>query len=399
MRREITTGTYWFYRRTPDRCCMDMDVTLTRSIDGSVLQAAARRMIGRFPCLKFTCEKSEDGTRYFLVPNARPFSVVRAPGFVSLEDPRSGGYLWSLAYHDDHLYLRMFHGLTDGMGLVTVLRHLLIFYFSLLDGDPLPPDAADAGDDSPDGSTYADPFDFARTTEQTYTFRVPEPYLFAPEDADACVPYHRNLFLSLRQVLEAKQQTEGSVSGVIALLLANALCRINDDPSKCVVIKCPINLRPMLGCTETLQNCVSSFFYVYSDKVRKMPPTLQSSCFKGMLMVQSSEECLMNSFCDWRREVLEFNWGSSIAEKREAMKRSGGMYPVVSYLGSFTAGTYDRYIKGFDYGMDLGGSVGMLALSFGDTLYISVLLSEKHRAFEKALTDALESMGIDYRLE
>ena len=44
MRREITTGTYWFYRRTPDRCCMDMDVALTCGVDGGVLQEAAQNL-------------------------------------------------------------------------------------------------------------------------------------------------------------------------------------------------------------------------------------------------------------------------------------------------------------------------------------------------------------------
>ena len=142
MHREITTGTYWFYRKNFDKGSMNMDITLTCDVDGDVLQAAALRTIRRLPCLAFTCEKSENGTQYYLIPNMKPFSVVPASGFVSLDGPGAGGYLWSLGYGENHLYLRVFHGLTDGMGLFTVMKHILIFYFSLLNGDPVPPELA-----------------------------------------------------------------------------------------------------------------------------------------------------------------------------------------------------------------------------------------------------------------
>lgn len=120
MDREITTGAYWFYRRRFDLSGMNMELALDRAVDGAVLQAAAERVIKRYPCLKLTCVKKEDGTQYLLTETAGRFRVVENAGFASIEDPASNGYLWSLGYWENRLYLSVFHGLTDGLGLKLV---------------------------------------------------------------------------------------------------------------------------------------------------------------------------------------------------------------------------------------------------------------------------------------
>ena len=106
MDREITTGTYWFYRGRFDRAGMDMEIVLDKPVDGDVLQAAAEKTLRRFPFLRFTCRRSEDDTRYLLRENTRPFSAVSSPGFVSFDDPRAAGFLWTLGYSENQVDLR-----------------------------------------------------------------------------------------------------------------------------------------------------------------------------------------------------------------------------------------------------------------------------------------------------
>ena len=223
--------------------------------------------------------------------------------------------------------------------------------------------------------------------------------LTEPENADTYVPVQKLVSLSLQEVLAVSRQTEGSVSGVLSLIMARAVDRMNGDASACIVVKCPINLRPMLGCTETMQNCVSSVHYVYSQKLKKMPFTQQASCFKGMLMIQSSEEYQMNNFYEWRSEVLRFNRELTMEEKRAALNISKSIYPLVSYLGSITLGEYDRYLKSVNITLDIGGGIGMIAYSLGDRLFMSLEMSEKKRAFFRNLTDELDALGISYAVE
>lgn len=396
MEREITTGAYWFYRRRFDLSAMNMELALDRRVDGAVLQAAAERAIRRYPCLKLTWVEKEDGTQFLLTENTEPFRVVENAGFVSLEGPAANGYLWTLGYWENRLYLSMFHGLTDGLGLAAVMRGILCYYYAALTGSPLPRALAETLEAAPSGLEYADPFAYARLCEPGFPFRVPEAVLLEPEDADTYIPCHRRVLLSLREVLSLSKQTEGNVSGIISLLLARAVDNRNDDPAKCVVVKCPINLRPLLGCAETLQNCVSSLKYVYSPKVRKMPFPVQASCFKGMLMIQSTEETLMNSFYEWKFDVLRFNRESSIEEKREMFRVPEAMYPMVSYLGGFSVGEYDKYIRDVAVSLDVCGGIGVIALSLGDKLYLNLMLSEKTKAFVGAVTDALDELGLSY---
>ena len=398
MKHEITTGSYWFYRRRFDRGCMNMEIVLDSTVDGAALQAAALRTIGRYPCLKFTYEISEDGTQYLLTENSRTFSVFENSGFVSIEDPASGGYLWSLGYSGERLYLSVFHGLTDGMGLASIMKAVICFYYSILDRSPLPDNIAAIGVE-PNGLEYADPFDYARPCDRTYPFNAPEPFLPWSEEAGTSVTHHRLIVMSLREVLSVSKQTEGNVSGIISLILARAIGRMIDDPSLCVIVKCPINLRPMLGCTETLQNCVSSMKYVYSEKSRKMPFQQQASCFKGMLLIQSSEEFLLNSFLAWKSEVLAFNRGSSIEEKREALSALETGLPMVSYLGSLSAGPYDKHLRSFSVTVDTGGAIGVVAASLSDRLYLNLLMPEKRKALVRAFTDELDSLEISYAVE
>ena len=396
MNREITTGVYWFYRGRFDKSGMNMEIELDCRADGALLQTAAERVMRRYPCLRLTYTRSEDDRQYLLTENSRPFSVVRSVGFVSLEDPVSNGYLWSLGYGENRLYLRVFHGLSDGLGLVTVMRGILGFYFAALTGSPLPPELAGTLEEEPSGLEYADPFDYARSCDFSLPFHVPEAFLIEPEDAEVYVPCHRRILLSLREVLAISKQTEGNVSGIIALILARALDRMNDAPEKCVVVKCPINLRPILGCTETLQNCVSSTKYVYSQKLGRMPFPMQASCFKGMFLIQASEETLMNSFHAWKDDVLRFNREGSIGEKQALLQQPEAMYPMVSYLGPFSVGAYDRYLRDVDVTLDIGGGIGVIALSLGDRLYLSLMLSERKRPVLRALTDALDELGISF---
>ena len=398
MKHEITTGSYWFYRRRFDRGCMNMEIVLDGAVDGAALQAAALRTIGRYPCLKLTYEISEDGTQYLLTENSRTFSVFENPGFVSIEDPVSGGYLWSLAYSGERLYISVFHGLTDGMGLASVMKAVICFYYSITDRSPLAENPASVGAE-PNGLEYADPFDYARPCDRTFPFKVPEPFIPWPEEAGTCDTYHRLIILSLKEVLNVTKQTEGNVSGIISLILARAIDRMIDDPSLCVIIKCPINLRPMLGCTETLQNCVSSMKYVYSEKIRKMPFTQQASCFKGMLLIQSSEESLLNSFLAWKSEVLAFNRGSSVEEKQKALAGLETGMPMVSYLGGLSAGPYDKHIRSFGVTVDTGGAIGVIAASLGDRLYLNLLMPEKRKTLIRAFADELDSLGISYAAE
>lgn len=140
MGREITTGVYWFYRGDLDRGAMDLELSLREAVDGAALQAAAERVIRRLPFLKLRPEESQDGTRYLLTENRESFSVLRRPGFLPLDSREAGGFLWSLTYSDNCLYLRVFHGLCDGLGLVGVMRQLLLAYFSAVKKDPLSPE-------------------------------------------------------------------------------------------------------------------------------------------------------------------------------------------------------------------------------------------------------------------
>lgn len=398
MRREITTGTYWFYRRGFDLGCMNMEILLDAAVDGSALQAAVMRAIRRYPCLKLTCELGEDGRQYLLTENSRAFRVFESPGFVSIEAPASNGYLWSLGYSGHRLYLSVFHGLTDGMGLAAIIKAILCFYYSALENSPLPEDTAQAIFAEPDGSEYADPFDYARPCSRTFPFRTPEPLLSEPEDPETYVPYRRLAVLSLSEVLGLSRQTEGNVSGIISLILARAVDRMMGGSSPCVIVKCPINLRPMLGCTGTLQNCVSSVKYVYSERLRRMPFPQQASCFKGMLLIQSTEEHLMNSFLAWKSDVLAFNRSTSIEEKRVLSAPEIGL-PMVSYLGGLSAGPFDKHIGSINLSIDTGGAIGVVAASLGDRLYLNLLLSEKKKALAQAFADELDALGISYTFE
>lgn len=393
MSREITTGAYWFYRRDLDRCGMELRLALRENVDGPALQAAADRVREQLPFLNYTRVKSGDGTRYLLRENEAPFSVGRNPGFLSLEAPENGGYLWSLAYWENRLYLRLFHGLCDGLGLVGVTRQLLRTYFALVKGEAAPAPRL------PDGSEYADPFAFARPWDRSFPFRVPAAFQLQPESLDTYVPRRLHLSLSLGEVLAVSRQNEGSVSGILSLLLARAVDSWRQDKGGCVVVKCPINLRPMLGCEETMQNCVSSVQYVYSEKLRSMPFPRQASCFKGMLMIQSSEEYQMNRFHAWKQEMLCFNREGSIEEKRAMMAAQAASLPMVSYLGSFSLGEYDRCLEAVDIAMELEGGIGIVALSFGDRLMLHLMLSEKNRSFLPFLAGELEKLGIAYTLE
>ena len=393
MLREITTGAYWFYRRDLDRCAMELRLALRENVDGAALQDAADRVREQLPFLNYTRVKSGDGSRYLLTENEASFSVGRNPGFLSLEAPENGGYLWSLAYWENRLYLRLFHGLCDGLGLIGVTRQLLRSYFALVKGEAAPPLPA------PDGSEYADPFAYARPWDRSFPFRVPAAFQLQPESLDTYVPRRRRLSLSLGEVLAVSRQNEGSVSGILSLLLARAVDSWRQDRENCVVVKCPINLRPMLGCERTMQNCVSSVQYVFSEKLRSMPFPRQASCFKGMLMIQSSEEYQMNSFHAWKQEMLRFSREGSIEEKRAMMEAQAASLPMVSYLGSFSLGECDPYIEAVDIAMELEGGIGMVALSFGDRLILNLMLSEKNGSFLPALTGELEKLGIAYTRE
>lgn len=355
---EITTGTPFFYLDGP-KSYMYADLVIDSEVRHDALQHAAELVMKRFPYFAVKTALSDQGDRYILVPNDKPFNVVRQNAYVTEDDRAANGYLLGISHYNEHILIAAFHGLTDGGGLKKLCQTIIQGYFECLEGKDFPGTDIDLHE-SPSSEEWEDPYAHAVELENVFRRHYKDGFSFTEDQITDGFPTLYSFTVPENVVVGYAKKDEGNVSGLISLALARALEIIDPETDRIMHIACPMDLRKMLGCEKTLRNCTKSARYELTPELRSKPQNVQLSCLKAQMLLQSSSEYQMPRYYKDRQEIDRFYALSSLREKK-AYYAQGAFKsePIVSYLGKIDFGELnDRVRDVFIYGK-VAGCAGM----------------------------------------
>ncbi len=356
---EITTGAGFFYSQG-ESISVYADAVLAEPVNREVLCRAMELVLQRFPYFAVKVGVDEANGRYILVPNDKPFVPVEKNGFICPEDADSDGYLFSVTYYDNHIFLQIFHGLTDGMGTVALLQTIVRTYFECLDGKTYHCPGISVRE-QPCEEEYRDPYEYARPLgEPAFQLKKNKGFSFAPEQTNDS---NRRLYcfsVPEQSVVDYARDYDGGVSGILALALARAIDTI-ELPDKPVLIACPMDMRRNLGCGTNLRNCSKSTRYTYSAALRDRPYFEQLSLFKMQLMLQAQKERQIPRYIEDKETLDKVYALKTLDEKIEFYKSDNlNQEPIVTYMGKVDFGELNDRVEDFLVYTRVSGTAGML---------------------------------------
>jgi hypothetical protein len=100
-----------------------MEIRLQDSIDGAALRRAVDTTMQRYPYFADLLQK--EGNAYRFRENRNPVAVTNSERGVPLNSEASGFHLLAFSWQNDVIYVDVFHALTDGTGMLELIRTLL----------------------------------------------------------------------------------------------------------------------------------------------------------------------------------------------------------------------------------------------------------------------------------
>lgn len=331
----ITTGDLFFKKRNP----LSGHITMRDEVDHALLQEALKLAAKRLPFIAAEMV-SHDG-RTWLRESGLPPVAVKGDRPPQLGVPESNMSEFSFACKDKVIMFQYNHMVVDGHGFGIVFGTVLYYYCKLRYGEALRFHSSFDPEASFDDAEYADPFSYVTAPERPAGLMQPDA-VFTPPDRDLSPsPQISRLYLPKEALLRVVKSLSGSPGTFMALMLCRALDSVYPVSDEPIVSIISADVRSVLGCRRTAQNCLSNIVFVYSERLKKMPLERQMICFRGMLIQQTDPDYIMQTV-NRRKGDYEAIVRARL-EGRICAAAKGAASILVSYVGNVGMGELDKY--------------------------------------------------------
>lgn len=329
-----------------------MEIQLCDLIDIAALRRAVDTTMQRYPYFAVMLQK--EGDEYYFSENTHPVTVSDSEKSVSLNSEASGFHLLAFACQMNTIFVDVFHALTDGTGMMELIRTLLYYYCTdhyrveistrgiRLVGDRIPQEEWD------------DPAVRLALSSPEKPREV-SPALNLTEQCHARTDQSKTLFsitLDETAFMRFCLAHDGSPGTMTALLLSRAITSVHPDLPQPVRICLCVNQRNALRAPLAHQSLVGWAWLEYKQKMRTWPLTSQATAFRGMVFAQTLDENVianqqaMNRNCQVLRSLKTDEARAAFVKSDDAYL-SSVLTATVSYVGKADFGDAEPYIAGF----------------------------------------------------
>lgn len=391
-----TTGERFLYEDQPRHIFVSFSVK--EKLDVVCLRQAADAMMER--CPYFHTKAVFQNGRYHLAEQKAPVPVLENDGCILTTDERSDGFLLVISYSGNTVYICAHHALSDGRGVLRFARSFAAEYVSRAMGKNLHVPQELRPEQAVNKEEYEDPNKYI--IRQRHPFQIPSKAGFMIPNADIRENTYRMRYcVPTDSILRLSKDAESSFSAVLAMMMNQTIDRVYPAKEKPAKIYCPVEVRQMLGCPENMQNCVCGIDFDFPDDLKKMPFYQQLSCLKGMLMLRTSEEYLLDSLEKKKISHAQICKNADSYEKiKEHYNQVNYSSPMLTYMKTIDLGDIAPYIEDFDVNIPVIGSCGfdLVAYCIGDRCLLNLISRIKPDELFDAFEYALSSQSIPYRV-
>ena len=320
-------------------------------VDGEILRKAVARTMERYPY--FRVRLVMEGDIPVFEENPSPVPVIHTNHQTVLGSEQTSGHLLCFCYWKNRLHIDAYHGLTDGGGIAPLLKTLLYYYCSEFYEVSLSRDDIRLSGDVIPQAEWDDPA--AIPVDQRKRGLIKKWNFPAFQLADAGIANLTadgivlNMRIPERAFMEFNISNDGSPATIVSLLLARTIKALHPDASLPVVIAMCVNQRRALRAPKAHQSLVGDVRLPFTDRMRKLPFHAQVTCFRGMVLLQSDNDMVLDDIRDYQSLMAHLKTMDSSHERKvyctarmEELSRC--VTASVSYVGKADLGDAERFI-------------------------------------------------------
>ncbi|MCR5795872.1 MAG: hypothetical protein K6G61_11070 [Solobacterium sp.] len=355
MKRQLYSELRTIYETTAaDPHTYRLTIKMKDIVDGAVLEHAAETAMQRYPYFRVRLCTEKD--RVYFEENTAPVPVIRAHRRVRLGSSETAGHLFAFSYWKNRIYIDVYHGLTDGGGIAPLIRTLLYYYCTFFYGETLSSEGIRLFDSAVMPEEWEDPALLplpAKRSGLVTKWDRPalqlqeEGSLHMTEGSTVC-----NIRIPEKEFMRFSAANDGSPAAITALLLARTIHELHPDAEDPAVIAMCVNQRKALQAPYAHQSLVGDVRLPYLPQMYDMPFERQATCFRGMVMLQSDNDMVLDEIRDYQAlmrqlEPLSFPERQSVCQEN-LKKLSACITATVSYVGKASLGDAESYIQEYE---------------------------------------------------
>ncbi len=395
---QVSTGDIYFYCGGRTQFMMRSIFTMDEPVSRDHLQQAVDTAMRRYPYFRLKAVLSD--STYTMEQNNLPFVVYEGDEFISLGDPRINGHLFSFACSGNNLYIDYFHGVTDGRGIMPLIRSLFYYYSIYHYGET--PEMADVrmADDPVDSAEWVDPITVPVPELVPFHLNIPGSAYQLPEEKfpKGTAPITHTFRVPQADFMRYVKSVDGSPAAVAALFLCRAIDAVHPEHEQPIVCGMAAEFRNELGCPKAFKSCLSTLSLEYSSPMRVMPIDRQTTVFRGKIALQSSAEHLLPKFAQRQKNYAQMEMLPTLKEKQIAIFKDLMAQPVTancSYSGKTDLGSMERHVQEKHIYSKFGGRGIVIEMSaIGEFFGIDFTCEVDSEAYVKEFVCQLENEGI-----
>ena len=321
---------------------MQMRINLAVAPDKDALRKAARQSLAVFP--EFAVRPVIHDGKFFYEENDADIAIFDDNGAIhSLGSDETNGYLICLICGSRHVILSFYHGLADFIGNWSFICTLIYHYARELGLNVAPAEVVRLNADayfSLSELERDDPYSKFGDENAVPTwiykskgaFRVPEKN-FPPE-----VDRLKNFDIETRvaDMLTVTKKFQTSFTPLLICAAARALKKIYDTGDLPIVVKMPVNMRPIFK-TATTANFSDSAILTYDDDFDNLSVADCCRALKDTLKAQMKSENFAGTLVKKKRLILDFEAsGKNPAQIRAELAAKPSSRPItfaITYPG------------------------------------------------------------------
>lgn len=354
----ISTSNETFYygfsgKKTTD---IRVDVKLDHEVDEKALNLAVKNIVMRYPHLSkklvvkggniFYAENEKEPTAY-------PWKQEEC--YLGTED--TGYFLFRVVYRADEIIFSIHHGVTDGKGVIQIMKTLLSDYAWYRKGKIRKELCEGAAPELIEdvyekyGNIEQEPFYMVRNNG---AYVIPEPY-YSEEDTSC---RRLKITCSMKDLLKVSKRSQSTPVPVLAAMISEAVESLYEIGEQPITGYIPVNLRPMFQ-SETLCNSSIAITLPYSPRLKEKDMDLKCTALRGIMDLQI------------QRENFIYRMGRQIemGRQREALDMPAEMKQKI-YVDRLTKGSRSLYTYLLTYVGEF--TIPEEAASFVKDLYFSI---------------------------
>lgn len=370
-------------------------------VDGEILEVALRKTERRYPYFSVRMRKSD--SEYFYEPNSAPIVLLNTDEQITLNSAQTNYHIWAVCYKDNKIFIDFYHGMADGGGSGSLLATLLYYYCNIrygvtdkngirtLEDEILPEETIDPLDNLPRIDISLD------DTEKAFSLLKDGGEIY-----NCSMNYE--IILSENAFVKFTSANDSSPGTMILLLLNRAIDAHYPNRNKPIISTYDINCRPMLNSLYSYQNCIVFARFVYSDRFKKIPLTMQATIYRGITFLASDEDNViknMTALASTIEDNLEKN--PSLEDKKSVFgemirENFSNRTAAVSYVGKWRFTSLSKYIDSSFVHVAPHGSVMIEVTAINGKICLSFLQDFSDEGLFKDFLAQMETHGIKYEV-